>query len=184
MVGDAAKAVDVRLMAMSSIKTREMIALLVFFISPPPLLKSQSFVRIDRNGPNGLYRIFRLALDGGSQDLNVQRVLRICRVCNLTVQQAVLCGTVGLDGVLIIVTTRAIHPLIGQSFRQIVAVPIRDGGDDVAILIHPVYNAGGADVRVLENHWTVVTSDGSLSAHYENTVAIGENGPELLTYIR
>ncbi len=54
----------------------------------------------------------------------------------------------------------------------------------MTIAIEPMVNAGGADVRVLENHWTVVTSDGSLSAHYENTVAIGENGPELLTYIR
>lgn len=54
----------------------------------------------------------------------------------------------------------------------------------MTIAIEPMVNAGGADVRVLANHWTVVTSDGSLSAHYENTVAIGENGPELLTYIR
>ncbi len=53
----------------------------------------------------------------------------------------------------------------------------------MTIAIEPMVNAGGADVRVLPNHWTVVTVDSSLSAHYENTVAILENGPEILTDI-
>jgi methionyl aminopeptidase len=37
-------------------------------------------------------------------------------------------------------------------------------------------NAGGADIRTLEDKWTVVTEDGSLSAHFEHTVAILDNG--------
>jgi methionyl aminopeptidase len=36
-------------------------------------------------------------------------------------------------------------------------------------------------VRVLEDHWTAVTADGSLAAHFEDTIAITENGPEILT---
>jgi methionyl aminopeptidase len=36
-------------------------------------------------------------------------------------------------------------------------------------------------VEVLDDGWTAVTSDGSLSAHFEHTVAITENGPEILT---
>ena len=51
----------------------------------------------------------------------------------------------------------------------------------MTIAIEPMVNAGGHSVRVLKNEWTVVTSDGSLSAHYENTVAITENGPENMT---
>ncbi len=51
----------------------------------------------------------------------------------------------------------------------------------MTIAIEPMVNAGGHSVRVLSNEWTVVTLDGSLSAHYENTVAITENGPENMT---
>ncbi len=51
----------------------------------------------------------------------------------------------------------------------------------MTLAIEPMVNAGGADVRILPNRWTVVTVDGSLSAHYENTVAITANGPEILT---
>lgn len=51
----------------------------------------------------------------------------------------------------------------------------------MTIAIEPMVNAGGHEVRVLADGWTVVTADGSLSAHYENTVAITENGAENLT---
>jgi methionyl aminopeptidase len=42
-------------------------------------------------------------------------------------------------------------------------------------------NAGGCAIRVLDDDWTVVTLDGSLSAHYENTIAITDGEPEILT---
>jgi len=42
-------------------------------------------------------------------------------------------------------------------------------------------NIGGAGVRTLDDKWTVVTQDGSLSAHFEHTVAITDNGPRILT---
>ncbi len=47
--------------------------------------------------------------------------------------------------------------------------------------IEPMINQGTYDVEVLPNDWTVVTSDGKLSAHYENTVVITDGEPELLT---
>ncbi|HWQ77211.1 MAG TPA: type I methionyl aminopeptidase [Anaerovoracaceae bacterium] len=47
--------------------------------------------------------------------------------------------------------------------------------------IEPMVNQGDYEVRVLENNWTVVTVDGKLSAHYENTVVITDGEPELLT---
>ena len=51
----------------------------------------------------------------------------------------------------------------------------------MTIAIEPMINIGGYDVRVLSNDWTVVTRDGSLSAHYENTVLITNGDPEILT---
>lgn len=47
--------------------------------------------------------------------------------------------------------------------------------------IEPMVNAGAAAVRALDDGWTVVTEDGSLSAHFEHTVAITEDGPLVLT---
>ena len=51
----------------------------------------------------------------------------------------------------------------------------------MTIAVEPMVNAGAAEVRVLSDGWTVVTKDGSLSAHYENTIAITDNGPMILT---
>ena len=47
--------------------------------------------------------------------------------------------------------------------------------------IEPMICEGGYDVKTLSNNWTVVTLDGKLAAHYENTVAITDGEPELLT---
>jgi len=55
--------------------------------------------------------------------------------------------------------------------------------EGMTIAVEPMINAGLYEVRVLSNKWTVVTKDGSLSAHYENTIVITENGPEILTKI-
>ena len=52
----------------------------------------------------------------------------------------------------------------------------------MAIAIEPMVNAGGREVEVLDDAWTVVTADGSLSAHFEHTVAILDDGPEILTH--
>jgi methionyl aminopeptidase len=48
----------------------------------------------------------------------------------------------------------------------------------MTIAIEPMVNVGGAEIRTLADKWTVVTVDGSLSAHFEHTVAIGENGEQ------
>jgi len=50
--------------------------------------------------------------------------------------------------------------------------------------IEPMFNLGGDDVFVEDDGWTVRTSDGSLSAHFENTIAVTENGPDVLTELR
>lgn len=51
----------------------------------------------------------------------------------------------------------------------------------MTLAIEPMVNAGGFEVSVLDDDWTVVTDDGSLSAHYENTVLITKDGYEILT---
>lgn len=53
----------------------------------------------------------------------------------------------------------------------------------MVLAIEPMVNIGKYNVTVQSNNWTVVTVDGSLSAHYENTIAILEDGPEILTLI-
>jgi methionyl aminopeptidase len=51
----------------------------------------------------------------------------------------------------------------------------------MVLAIEPMVNAGGAAVRQLDDGWTVVTADGTLSAHFEHTVAITDDGPWILT---
>lgn len=51
----------------------------------------------------------------------------------------------------------------------------------MTIAIEPMINAGKCDVIVLDDEWTVVTADGSLSAHFEHTVAITPDGPMIMT---
>ncbi len=53
----------------------------------------------------------------------------------------------------------------------------------MTMAVEPMVNAGGPDVRILDDGWTAVTTDGSLSAHYEHTVVITEKGAEILTKI-
>jgi methionyl aminopeptidase len=47
--------------------------------------------------------------------------------------------------------------------------------------LEPMLNAGTWQTRVLDDEWTVVTADGKRSAHFEHTVAVTKNGPEILT---
>ncbi len=55
---------------------------------------------------------------------------------------------------------------------------LREG---MTLAVEPMINIGGPDVFWLDDEWTVVTEDGSLSAHYENTIIITDGEPEILT---
>ncbi len=57
-------------------------------------------------------------------------------------------------------------------------VKIKEG---YVLAIEPMVNAGGPETETLDDGWTVVTKDRSLSAHFEHTVAVTDNGPEVLT---
>ena len=52
----------------------------------------------------------------------------------------------------------------------------------MTIAVEPMVNAGTYEVRVMKDGWTVRTRDGKLSAHYENTIAITDGEPEILTF--
>ena len=51
----------------------------------------------------------------------------------------------------------------------------------MTIAIEPMINMGRPEIRTLDDKWTVVTADGSLSAHFEHTVVIDQDGPRILT---
>jgi methionyl aminopeptidase len=75
---------------------------------------------------------------------------------------------------------RALHeepqvPNFGEAGRG----PVLKAG--MVLAIEPMVTMGSWEVRVLEDGWTAVTVDGSLAAHFEDTIAITTNGPEVLT---
>ena len=53
----------------------------------------------------------------------------------------------------------------------------------MTIAIEPMVNAGGYDVKVQPDGWTVLTKDGSLSAHFEHTIVITADGPKIMTVV-
>jgi methionyl aminopeptidase len=53
--------------------------------------------------------------------------------------------------------------------------------EGLVVAIEPMINAGTYDIRILPDGWTIVTADGANSAHFEHTVAVTANGPEILT---
>jgi Xaa-Pro aminopeptidase len=75
---------------------------------------------------------------------------------------------------------RALHeepqvPNFGEAGRG----PVLKAG--MVLAIEPMVTMGSWEVQVLEDGWTAVTTDGSMAAHFEDTIAITENGPEVLT---
>jgi len=70
------------------------------------------------------------------------------------------------------------EPQIPNYGRRGQGIKLREG---MVLAIEPMVNAGKPTVRVLEDGWTAVTVDGSLSAHFEHTVAVGSAGAEVLT---
>ncbi|MDO8501958.1 MAG: M24 family metallopeptidase [Gemmatimonadaceae bacterium] len=66
-------------------------------------------------------------------------------------------------------------PNYGKAKRGIRLVP------GLTIAIEPMVNIGKPGIRTMPDRWTVVTLDGTRSAHFEHTVAITENGPRVLT---
>jgi len=78
---------------------------------------------------------------------------------------------------------------IGTAMHEAPEVPNYAGGSNrryrlkagLVLAIEPMVNAGGPGTRTLADGWTVVTADGRRSAHFEHTVALTDDGPEVLT---
>jgi methionyl aminopeptidase len=76
---------------------------------------------------------------------------------------------------------RRLHedPQVPNYFRPGMPNPrLREG---MAIAIEPMVNEGGPELEILSDGWTAVTADGKLSAHFEHSIAITSNGPEILS---
>jgi len=76
---------------------------------------------------------------------------------------------------------RSLHedPQVPNYFRRGMANPRLQPG--MVLAIEPMVNEGTSELRILDDGWTAVTADGKLSAHFEHSVAITENGPEILS---
>jgi len=77
---------------------------------------------------------------------------------------------------------------IGKDMHELPQIPnysVKEKGprleEGMTLAIEPMVNQGRRFVKVLNNKWTVVTADGTLSAHYENTIVITDGEPEILT---
>ena len=68
-------------------------------------------------------------------------------------------------------------PNFGTAGRGIRLLP------GMTLAIEPMVNQGGYDVKVMPDGWTVLTRDGSLSAHFEHTIAITSDGPQIMTVV-
>ena len=68
-------------------------------------------------------------------------------------------------------------PNFGTAGRGIRLMP------GMTLAIEPMVNAGGYDVKIMPDGWTVLTKDGSLSAHFEHTVVITPDGPKIMTVL-
>jgi methionyl aminopeptidase len=70
------------------------------------------------------------------------------------------------------------EPHVAHTGRRGSGLRLRSG---MAITIEPMINLGSAEIRMLDDGWTVVTADGSLSAQFEHTVIVTKDGCEVLT---
>lgn len=77
-------------------------------------------------------------------------------------------------------TTLHEDPQIPNFTQRRRGIKLRPG---MTLAVEPMINMGSWEVEWLDDDWTVVTADGSLSAHYENTILITEGEPEILTLI-
>lgn len=134
----------------------------------------------------------------GEVDADVRRLLRVTQQALVAgVEQAVAGNHVGdighavqtvAEGAGYSVVRELVGHGIGTSFHEEPQVPnygTRKRGPRLSagmtLAIEPMINMGEPGIRTLSDKWTVVTADGSLSAHFEHTVVVDEGGPRILT---
>jgi len=70
------------------------------------------------------------------------------------------------------------EPMVPNFGRPGTGIKLENG---MVLAIEPMINEKGYEVNILDDDWTVITRDGGLSAHFEHTIVITENAPEILT---
>jgi len=147
---------------------------------------------------DGLHADSAVTVPVGTVDAETDRLLRVTRdALDAGIGAAVLGNHVGdighavqrvVEAAGFSVVRELVGHGIGTSFHEEPQIPNygkpKRGPRLMAgmtLAIEPMVNVGGPEIRTLGDKWTVVTADGSLSAHFEHTVAIDKDGPRILT---
>ena len=164
------------------------------------VLREGDIVKIDIGVQlDGYYGDSATTVPVGRIQPETQRLLRVTKESlDLAIEQATagrrlfdLCGAVQrhVEGNGLSIVRDFVGHGIGTKLHEEPQVPnyidrrasnprLREG---MVLAIEPMVAAGGRETRVLGDHWTAVTSDGSNAAHFEHCVAVTENGPWVLT---
>ena len=164
------------------------------------VLREGDIVKIDIGVQlDGYYGDSATTVPVGRIQPETQRLLRVTKESlELAIEQATagrrlfdLCGAVQrhVEGNGLSIVRDFVGHGIGTKLHEEPQVPnyidrragnprLREG---MVLAIEPMVAAGGRETRVLGDHWTAVTSDGSNAAHFEHCVAVTENGPWVLT---
>lgn len=135
----------------------------------------------------------------GEIDPETQRLLEACRdALDAGIAEAIAGNHVGdisaavqqvAEGRGFSVVRSLVGHGVGRSMHEDPQIPNfvgRNPGPELAVgmtlAIEPMITAGGADVYIAEDGWSIYTQDGSMAAHFEHTVAITDEGPRILTY--
>jgi methionyl aminopeptidase len=147
---------------------------------------------------NGYYGDAAFTKIVGKASQDAEKLVKVTKQCLMSaIESAVIGNTIGDIGYTVqsiaekngfSVVRAFVGHGIGRNLHEEPQVPnygnpgkgprIKKG---LVIAIEPMINIGDYTVDVKKDKWTVVTSDGKLSAHFEHTIAVTENGPEILT---
>lgn len=167
--------------------------------SPDRVLHNGDIVSIDCGVClDGLHADSAVTMPVGTVDTETGRLLQITKAAlEAGIGAAVVGNHVGdighavqrtVEGAGFSVVRELVGHGIGTSFHEEPQIPnygkpkrgprLMPG---MTLAIEPMVNVGGPEIRTLGDKWTVVTADGSLSAHFEHTVVIEKDGPRILT---
>lgn len=150
---------------------------------------------------NGYYADAALTFQVPPEQPDVTRFLRICSdALEAGIQQAVPGKRIGhissaiqktVEPAGFFVVKSLVGHGIGRNLHEEPQVPNYGNPEEgilivegMVLAIEPMINMGTSEVRTLEDEWTIVTTDGSLSAHFEHTIVVKRDGPQILTISR
>ena len=169
--------------------------------SPDRVLRDGDIISIDCGvWLDGLHADSAVTIPVGTVDAETARLLRVTQeALEAGIEAAVVGNHVGdighavqriVEAARFSVVRELVGHGIGTSFHEEPQIPnygkpkrgprLMPG---MTLAIEPMVNVGGPEIRTLSDKWTVVTADGSLSAHFEHTVVIDKHGPRILTAV-